>query len=125
MEKPSIESYFNHIGAELPAHGSGWRKMKCPFHIDTHASAAVNYDKNAFICHGCGVSGDTYKLIQERQGLTFYEAKQYAEDFLTASDTAVRKQDKSSKRLPKSTQSIGRRGNHLSSGGGRRTSARA
>ena len=124
-DKPSIESYLHYIHAEVPALGSGWRKMRCPFHDDGTASAAVNFDKDAFICHGCGVKGDTYKLIEEREGLTFYEAKQFAEDFLATSDSTVRKQDRPSTRVSRTAKSIGRRGSHLSSGSGRRTSARS
>ena len=38
MEKPSIEEYLNYIGADTPAVGAGWRKMKCPFHGDVGAA---------------------------------------------------------------------------------------
>ena len=95
MEKPSIEEYLNYIGADTPARSSGWRKMKCCFHIDTHASAAVNFDKNAFVCHGCGVKGDTYSLIMYKEGGDYREALKFAEEFLTTGNTEVRSQDKS------------------------------
>ena len=125
MEKPSIKEYLNYIGAELPANGIGWRKMKCCFHIDSHASAAVNYDKNAFVCHGCGVKGDIYSLIMERERLNFREAKQFAEKFSTTSDTEVRGGDRKRSGVSIKPSSLGRRGKHLSSGSGRRPSARA
>lgn len=125
MEKPSIEEYLNYIGAELPARGSGWRKMKCCFHIDSHASAAVNYDKNAFVCHGCGVKGDIYSLIMERERLNFREAKQFAEKFSTTGNTEVRGGDRKRSGVSVKPSSLGRRGKHLSSGGGRRPAARS
>ena len=124
MEKPSIEEYLNYIGADTPPIGSGWRKMKCCFHIDSHASAAVNYDKNAFVCHGCGVKGDTYSLIMEREGMNFSEAKQFAEKFSTTSNSEVRGNNRRSDRLSVKPSSLGRRGKGLSLGSGRRPTAR-
>ena len=125
MEKPSIEDYLNYIGAELPARGSGWRKMKCCFHLDSHASAAVNYDKNAFVCHGCGVKGDTYSLIMERERINFSEAKQFAEKFFTSGDSEIRSSDRKRERLSVKPSTLGRRGKHLSLGSGRRPATRA
>ena len=124
MEKPSIEEYLNYIGATVPPMGSGWRKMKCPFHIDTHASAAVNFDKNAFVCHGCGVKGDTYSLIMYKEGGDYREAVKFATSVLTTGNTEIRQQDRSSNRVSIKPSSLGRRGKHLSSGSGRRPSSR-
>ena len=50
MDKHDVSAYLAHVGATLPAVGHGWRKMKCPFHGDKHASAAINYDDNRFKC---------------------------------------------------------------------------
>ena len=125
QQKPSIEEYLNYISATVPAMGSGWRKMKCPFHDDSHASAAVNYDKNAFICHGCGVKGDTYSLIMHKEGGSYREAIKFAASVLTTGDTEIHQQNRNSKGLSRKPQSIGRRGKHISSGSGRRTAPRA
>lgn len=125
MEKPSIEEYLNYIGAEIPARGSGWRKMKCCFHIDSHASAAVNYDKNAFICHGCGVKGDVYSLIMYKEGGDFREAVNFAASVLTTGNTEIRGKDRTSKRVSVKPSTLGRRGKHVSLGGGRRPTSRS
>ena len=125
MEKPSIEEYLNYIGAATPAKGSGWRKMKCPFHDDSHASAAVNYDKNAFICHGCGIKGDTFSLIMDRERMNYREAVQFAASVLTSGNTEVRQQDRTRTRLSVKPSTLGRRGKHLSLGSGRRPTSRA
>ena len=125
MEKPSIEEYLHYIGADVPARGSGWRKMKCCFHIDSHASAAVNYDKNAFVCHGCGVKGDTYSLIMYKEGVDFSEAKQFAEKVLTTGNTEVRNNNRNSSRLSVKPSSLGRRGRNISLGSGRRPTSRS
>jgi DNA primase len=125
LEKPSIEEYLNYIGAEIPARGSGWRKMKCCFHVDSHASAAVNYDKNAFVCHGCGVKGDVYSLIMYKEGGDFREAVNFAASVLTTGNTEVRQQDRTRKGLSIKPSSLGRRGKHISLGSGRRPTSRA
>lgn len=125
MEKPSIEEYLNYIGAETPARGSGWRKMKCCFHIDSHASAAVNYDKNAFVCHGCGVKGDVYSLIMYKEGGDFREAVNFAASVLTTGNTTIRGQDRTSKRVSVKPSTLGRRGKNISLGSGRRPTSRA
>jgi DNA primase len=125
MEKPSIEEYLSYIGADIPARGSGWRKMKCCFHIDSHASAAVNYDKNAFVCHGCGVKGDVYSLIMYKEGVDFREAKQFAEKVLTSGNSEIRRQDRSSRAVSVKPSTLGRRGKSLSLGSGRRPASGA
>ena len=125
MEKPSIEEYLHYIGADTPAVGNGWRKMKCPFHHDSHASAAVNFDKNAFICHGCGVKGDTFSLIMYKEGGDYREAVKFATSVLTTGNTEIRGKDRNSNRLSSKPSTLGRRCKHLSSGGGRRTASRA
>ena len=125
MDKPKIEEYLHYIGATVPAMGSGWRKMKCPFHYDSHASAAVNFDKNAFICHGCGVKGDTFSLIMYKEGGDYREAVKFATSVLTTGNTEIRGKDRNSNRLSSKPSTLGRRGKHLSSGGGRRTASRS
>jgi DNA primase len=125
MEKPSIEEYLRYIGAEVPSVGSGWRKMKCCFHLDSHASAAVNYDKNAFVCHGCGVKGDVYSLIMYKEGVNFREAKQFAETVLTTGNTEIHSSNRKRERLSVKPSSLGRRGKGLSLGSGRRPTARS
>jgi len=124
LEKPSIEEYLNYIGAAVPSMSSGWRKMKCPFHSDSHASAAVNYDKNAFICHGCGVKGDVYSLIMYKEGGDYREALKFAASVLTTGNTEIREQDRERKRLSVKPSSLGRRGKHISLGSGRRPTSR-
>ena len=123
--KPDISEYLHYIGATVPAMGSGWRKMKCPFHHDTHASAAVNFDKNAFICHGCGVKGDTFSLIMYKEGGDYREAVKFAASVLTTGNTEIRSTHRESNRVSIKPSSLGRRGKHLSSGSGRRPSSRS
>lgn len=125
MDKHSIAVYLEYVGATVPAVGYGWRKIKCPFHEDGHASAGINFDEQRFKCHGCGVGGDVYDLIMYKEGGNYSEALKFAEAISPTSDTAVRKPYKSGSRLPNNTGSIGRRGSTVSSGSSERRSSRS
>lgn len=122
MTKHAIADYLNHIGANVPARGSGWRKMRCPFHDDRNASAAINFDANRFKCHGCGVSGDTYDLIRHDKGGSLSEAIEFAQTISNESDTTVRFPNRQSRRVSINPETIGRRSQAVSSGLGRRSS---
>lgn len=74
-----IEPILRELGCDDVPTGSGWVRIKCPFHDDHTASASVNHDLNAFRCHTCDVSGDAIKLLKERLGMTFCQAKARAE----------------------------------------------
>jgi DNA primase len=115
MDKHSIADYLQYIGATLPAVGYGWRKIKCPFHDDGHASAGINFDDNRFKCHGCGVGGDVYDLIMYKEGGNYREAVKFAEAISLTGNTTVHKKHTTSSRVSNNTGSIGRRGAAISS----------
>ena len=48
MEKHSIAPILEHYGGKTIPDRYGWQKIKCPFHDDSHASATVNLEENAF-----------------------------------------------------------------------------
>jgi len=83
-ENPNITAILEHYGATVPTR-SGWAKMKCPFHNDSHASAAVNLQDNLFKCHGCQYKGSGYKIIMDKEGVSFREAISIAEGILNQS----------------------------------------
>lgn len=122
-DKHSIADYLSHIGAQVPARSSGWRKMRCPFHDDSTASAAVNFESNRFKCHGCDTAGDTYDLIIKERGGTLSEAIEYAQTISPQSDAAIRTQHRIGGGVPSNTGSLGRRSSSVSSGRGRRGSS--
>lgn len=72
-ESPDITTILEYYGAVVPTR-SGWAKLKCPFHDDSHASAAVNLKDNIFKCHGCQYKGDAYAIIMLKEGVGFREA---------------------------------------------------
>jgi DNA primase len=46
----------------------------CPFHSEKDPSFTVDSEKQLFHCFGCGVGGDVFTLIMEKENLTFPEA---------------------------------------------------
>lgn len=54
----------------------GGREMVglCPFHSEKSPSFEVNDAKGVFHCHGCNVSGDAFKFLMTKDGMTFRQA---------------------------------------------------
>ena len=125
MDKHRVEDYLNYIGANVPSEGTGWRKMRCPFHGDTHASAALNFDIQKFKCHGCGVSGDVYDLIRHKEGGSLREAVKFATTVFGEVGTTLHKVHRPSEKLSFKPTSLGRRSGTVSLGSGRRSSSRS
>lgn len=116
-EKHRVEDYLNYLGAQVPQEGHGWKKIRCPFHGDSHASAAINFKENRYKCFACPASGDIYDLIMYREGGTYIEALKFAETVSTTSNPAVRSSNRPGNRVSRNQGSIGRRGRALSTGG--------
>ncbi|SRR6266446_5747101 len=57
---------------------SRWQTINCPFHDDSHASARINVDLNAFKCNACPMSGDAVTLIQKKEGIDREKACEFA-----------------------------------------------
>ena len=57
----------------LKRRGRKWVGL-CPFHTEKTPSFTVDEEKQLYHCFGCGVGGDIYSLIMERENLTFPEA---------------------------------------------------
>ena len=117
MEKHSIAAFLQSVGATLPSKGHGWRKMRCPFHSDSHASSAINYEQNRFKCFACDYSGDVYDLIMKYKGGDYREAVKYAETISPESNTTVSGKHRTGRRVSFNPESVGRRGKTISSRG--------
>lgn len=87
-DNPNITAILEHYGATVPTR-NGWAKMKCPFHNDSHASAAVNLEQNIFKCHGCQYKGSGYNIIMQKEGISFREAISIAEGILNSCGQAL------------------------------------
>ena len=46
----------------------------CPFHSEKTPSFTVDAEKNLFHCFGCGVGGDVFTLVMEKENMSFPEA---------------------------------------------------
>ena len=106
QDKPDISVILEYYGARVHTR-RGWFSMKCPFHDDSHASASVSLDDNAFACFACQMKGDGYGIIMKKEGVEFIEAVNIAKRIF----------DQSGKALPQRTTRSGgiprRTGNHL------------
>jgi DNA primase len=49
----------------------------CPFHSEKDPSFTVDAEKQLFHCFGCGVGGDVFTLVMEKENLSFPEALNY------------------------------------------------
>jgi DNA primase len=49
----------------------------CPFHAEKTPSFTVDAEKQLFHCFGCGVGGDVFSLVMEKENLSFPEALKY------------------------------------------------
>jgi DNA primase len=49
----------------------------CPFHSEKTPSFTVDEEKQLFHCFGCGIGGDIFTLVMEKENLSFPEAIRY------------------------------------------------
>ncbi len=49
----------------------------CPFHSEKDPSFTVDDERQLFHCFGCGVGGDIFSLVMEKENLSFPEALRY------------------------------------------------
>ena len=104
MIKHSIKDVIEHYGGRVGTNRrTGWVKIRCPFHDDSHASATINLDKNAFNCFACGAKGDTYSIIMQEEGVEFREAVAFAERITGESNLPLSTKRSSSGGLPRRT----------------------
>ena len=101
-DKPDITCILEHYGARVSTR-RGWAKLKCPFHDDSHASAAVLLDENVFKCHGCQMKGDGYAIIMQKEGVNFSEAVNIAKRILDQSGKVLSFSTARSGGLPRRT----------------------
>lgn len=101
-EAPDITTILEYYGAVVPTRG-GWAKLKCPFHDDSHASAAVNLRDNIFKCHGCQYKGDAYAIIMLKEGVGFREAITLAKGIFDQSGKVLPQRPARSGGIPRRT----------------------
>jgi DNA primase len=64
------------IGEYVRLRRSGTQRYMglCPFHQEKKPSFTVHVTLQIYKCFSCGVSGDVIKFVQEKDGLTFWDA---------------------------------------------------
>jgi hypothetical protein len=61
-----------------------WVKIHCPFHADENPSAVVNPMDDRFRCFVCDIHGDIFDVVEQVEGMSFKEAKDWiTEHFLS------------------------------------------
>ena len=60
----------------LRKHGRN-HTARCPFHNEKTASFSVNEERQIFHCFGCGLGGDVFRFLMQKEGLSFPEAVQF------------------------------------------------
>lgn len=96
---PDIVEVLRHYGANV-VRTNGQINVKCPFHNDTHRSAAFNSSRNIFNCLACGMQGNSIQIIAKKEGVSISEAKSLAEGIVGNSMQQVRGKYSSGRRLP-------------------------
>lgn len=77
-EAVDIVDLINHY-TDLRRNGSQYMG-RCPFHEDNSPSFSVNPHEKVYHCFGCGVGGDVFKFVQEKEGLDFAASIEYLAD---------------------------------------------
>jgi len=71
-EKVDIAEYIGR-SVQLKKTGRNFTGL-CPFHLEKSPSFNVSPERGVFKCFGCGVSGDLFSFVMQRDGLNFQEA---------------------------------------------------
>ena len=73
LDKPgAMRRLFVRYDEPVPS-GYNWISVHCinPEHVDEEESASVNPIEGAYKCHGCGLRGDAYAILQALEGVDF------------------------------------------------------
>ncbi|MFJ4093459.1 CHC2 zinc finger domain-containing protein [Kitasatospora sp. NPDC089913] len=77
--KPSIGAVLAHFyGIQIEKDRTGWQKVLCPLHAESHPSASVNLEKARWGCFVCDVSEDGIDVIRREMSIGFREACEFA-----------------------------------------------
>ena len=70
----SIVTVAEKLGIQLYGIGDEGRRACCPYHEDEHPSLHFSTKRGCFKCFVCGAKGDSIKLVQDKENLSFTEA---------------------------------------------------
>lgn len=68
MAREKLYEVMVHYGYDAnKAIGKQW--IRCPFHDDRHASAAVDWSTNYFTCFACDMKGTALDIVMKKEGV--------------------------------------------------------
>lgn len=76
-EKPTLEAVLDAYDVRYSSRVS--QMVSCPLHEDLTPSCSINRTKQLWNCMSCGEGGDSWELIKLKEGVSFAEAKRFAE----------------------------------------------
>lgn len=76
-EKPSLEAVLAHYEVAF-APGRPHQMVSCVFHEDRTPSLSLDLRKELWRCHSCGNGGDSYTMIELKEGTNFVGARRFA-----------------------------------------------
>ena len=90
-DKPDMRKVLEHYGIETNEFGKREASVLCPVHSQNRPSCTFNEDDGLIYCAACGFGGDSWSLIQEKEGFQheFSSAVAWAEEHLGFVSTGV------------------------------------
>lgn len=104
FDRPDMWKVYEYYTDTTAVECEGWTKVSCLFHEDNNPSASINNQKQWFHCFSCGFSGDSYRVIMEKEGVDFVGAVEWAEENI--GHTSMGSSHKSDKRPVRGRLSI-------------------
>ena len=72
--KPDLQALLEHYGLYVTRSDN----YTCIFHDERRASMSVDLNKQLVNCFTCGVGGDTWRIIEIKEGVDFAGAREWA-----------------------------------------------
>ena len=77
----------------------------CRFHDDRHPSFSINVGSGLWTCHGCDVSGDLFRLVEQVEGVGFKEALAWLADRAGVKETRSKRTSRTKERASRPSDS--------------------
>ena len=77
--RPSLSKILEHYNWKFSP-SKGRQMISCLFHEDRTPSMSIDLTSGVFNCHSCGKGGDAYRLLMEKEGISFTEAREFARE---------------------------------------------
>jgi P4 family phage/plasmid primase-like protien len=92
------------LGEPASERGDEWT-YHCRFHDDRHPSFSINVGSGLWTCHGCDVSGDLFRLVEQVEGVSFKEALAWLADRAGVKETRSKRTSRTKERASRPSDS--------------------